>query len=403
VAELRSDLPVGWSTVVLRDVADVVYGRGAPGTPGDIPLIGSGGVYGSSAIALAGEPTIVIGRKGSAGSLYLTAGPSYPSDTTFYLKWKGEHDPEFVYYAMTTNRLSGEHAKTTLPTIQRHDLESLQLPWPPPQEQRAIVDILGAVRDAKAATEGVIAATREFKHSLMRHLFTYGPVPIFETGRVPVKETEFGSVPEAWNVVALRDAVAEIDYGFSAPIPKSPQKNGVKIVSTADITENGDLIYSKIRTIEAPPKTVRRLTLDGGDLLFNWRNSPELIGKTAIFETQQEPHIFASFILRIRTDEQRTHNVFLKHLLNYLRKEGVFRVLARRAVNQANYNRNEISALDISLPPCNEQRLMASILTMVDRKIEAERSRQAGMDALFRSLLSDLMTGLRRVPIEEIS
>jgi len=42
----------------------------------------------------------------------------------------------------------------------------------------------------------------------MRHLFTYGPVPVAEAEKVPLKETEIGPVPAHWEVVKLGNAVS---------------------------------------------------------------------------------------------------------------------------------------------------------------------------------------------------
>jgi len=288
---------------------------------------------------------------------------------------------------------AGEGNKTTIPNLSRSRLGNFEVPLPPLSEQKAIAEVLRTVQRAKEATEKVIAATRQLKASLMKHLFTYGPVPFDQADKVPSKETAYGPMPNHWTEVELKDAVSSIDYGLSAPIPKTPPKDGVKIVSTADITKGGQILYGQIRTVEAPPKTVGRLALRSGDVLFNWRNSPELVGKTGLFERTDELHIFASFILRIRTDERSTHNVFIKHLLNYLREEGVFLQLARRAVNQANYNRNEIGVLRIPLPPYREQVDIAELIAGVDAKLASEEKSLITLKSLFESSLRELMTG----------
>ena len=209
---------------------------------------------------------------------------------------------------------------------------------------------------------------------------------------VAFKEIEIGVLPENWQVVKLVDAVSYIDYGFSQAIPKTPVKDGVKIVSTADISKDGKLLYYKIRNIAAPTKTISRLTLQDGDVLFNWRNTAELIGKSAVFQTQPNPHIFASFILRIRCDEVQSHNYFFCHLMNYFRQKGVFVKLARRAVNQANYNKNEISILPIPLPSLLEQVNIVKVLSAIQSAIENQEKIIRTVTELKRALMQKLFT-----------
>ena len=258
-------------------------------------------------------------------------------------------------------------------------------------EQRKIAGVLGVVQRAIEQQERLLALTAELKKALLHQLFTAG------LHGEPQKQTDIGPVPESWEVVELISAVEQIDYGISAPIPKAAPENGVKIVSTADITKDGRLLYEKIRRIEAPEKTVKRLTLQTGDVLFNWRNSAELIGKSAVFQEQSEPHVFASFILRIKCGEKKSHNFFLAHLMNYFRETSVFLKLARRAVNQANYNRNELSVLKIPLPNYPEQREIADAIGAVDAKLHHHRMKKSKLGDLFRTLLHQLMSAQIRV------
>ena len=54
--------------------------------------------------------------------------------------------------------------------------------------------------------------------------------------------------------------------------------------------------------------------------------------------------------------------------------------------------------LPLPLPPLDEQRVIAETLRAVDRRIEAEESHKQALDALFRSLLHNLMTAKIRLP-----
>ncbi|HDI52036.1 MAG TPA: restriction endonuclease subunit S, partial [Bacteroidetes bacterium] len=189
-------IPEEWKVVRLGEVAKVKYGKANPKDTGNIPVVGSGGIYSSTTSPLVDYPTIIIGRKGTAGKAWLFLRPCYPSDTTFYLEWKKDIDVSFLFNYLVLNPLSGEHAKTTLPSLQKPDLENYLIPLPPLSEQHRIAAVLSAVQDANYKTGAVIAAAKSLKKSLMRHLFTYGPVPAGAAESVPLAETEIGLVPE---------------------------------------------------------------------------------------------------------------------------------------------------------------------------------------------------------------
>lgn len=165
-------LPEEWEVVRIGDLADVRYGKATPRSDGEVPVVGSGGIFAWTDRPLVQHPTLVVGRKGTAGKVWLLEGPSYPSDTTFYLAWKQEVDIHFLYSYLTLKPLSGEHAKTTLPSLLRHDLENCLVPFPPLSEQREIARILGAVDAKIAAEEARREALDALFHTLLHHLMT---------------------------------------------------------------------------------------------------------------------------------------------------------------------------------------------------------------------------------------
>lgn len=199
-----------------------------------------------------------------------------------------EVETDFLYYFLKkkdvrtdlANKMEGSTGRQRVP---RSTLANFKIPVPPLPEQKAIARKLTIIRNAIEQTQEVIEATEELKKSMMKHLFTYGPVPVDQTGQVVLKETKFGQIPERWMVKTLKEAVESIEYGVSLSILNNENPGGIPIISTAEVTLDGRILYDQIRTI-TPPKNLNRIRLvEDGDIMFNWRNSPSHIGKCAIF------------------------------------------------------------------------------------------------------------------------
>jgi type I restriction enzyme S subunit len=201
-----------------------------------------------------------------------------------------------------------------------------------------------------------------------------------------------GEIPVNWEVDTIENSVKSIHYGYSVSIPKSEDPNGVPIISTADITKDDRLLYNQTRKIIPPKRLTAKLILKNGDLLFNWRNSPNLVGKSVIYEEQQISHIYASFILKITCDEKRCHNYFLKYLFRFYRERGIFAGLASPAVNQANCNRNQLNKLRFLLPPINEQKKIAAVLSVVQEAKEKTGMVINAAKILKKSVMNHLFT-----------
>lgn len=124
---------------------------------------------------------------------------------------------DFLFYLLMHERPSLLQSRYggAQPNISQTIVRNLVLPVPPLSEQRAIAHVLRTVQQAKEATEKVIAATRQLKASMMRHLFTYGPVPVADADQVETRESELGLIPRDWNTGRLRDLATKITKGSS--------------------------------------------------------------------------------------------------------------------------------------------------------------------------------------------
>lgn len=78
--------------------------------------------------------------------------------------------------------------------------------------------------------------------------------------------------------------------------------------------------------------------------------------------------------------------------MRYYRERGIFIKLSRRAVNQANYNKNEISQLRIPVPSRTEQKKIAYVLSMVQRAIAQQEQLIQTTTELKKALMHKLFT-----------
>ena len=166
------EIPEEWCVKMIQEYANVKYGRSNPKTKGTIPLIGSSGAFGTVGEALIPTPTIVIGRKGTAGAVWDIKTPSWPSDTSFYLEYKKEISQKFLFEFMSLNKLTGENAKTTLPSVKKEEIEKFLFPLPPIIEQQKIADILSIVDYKLELLGNKKAKLEKVKRGLMGDLLT---------------------------------------------------------------------------------------------------------------------------------------------------------------------------------------------------------------------------------------
>jgi type I restriction enzyme S subunit len=385
--------PPEWESARLGDIARVRYGKPKPNASGKIPVIGSGGIYSNTQTALVDFPTVVIGRKGTAGEVWLADTPCWPSDTTFYLEWRKEANPYFIFNFLRLNKPSGEHAKTTLPSLQRADLEQMVIPQPSEGEQRRIAKVLSTIQQATNAQDKVIAAAQELKRSLMEHLFTYGPVPVTETFRVPLKETELGLVPEHWALVGLGD-FAKVGNG-STPKRTNPaywEGGVIPWLTSAKVHET--FIHQADEYVTELARTKCHLPLvKKGSIVVAITGQGKTLGNAALvtFDTRVSQHLaYISF---------QSNKFIPEFVLAFLQRQ--YQDLRRLSQGGGTTKGALTCALlkqyRVPMPAPEEQESIAGGVRAIGHKIEAERKRNAALQALFKTMLHHLMTGKIRV------
>ena len=109
-----------------------------------MPAYGANGIKTYSTKALSDGPSIIIGRKGSAGELQKVSSAFWALDVTYYIKINQKLiDLDFLYYTLSNMNLPSM-AKGIKPGINRNDVYKRTIYLPSLAEQKRIVSFLDA-------------------------------------------------------------------------------------------------------------------------------------------------------------------------------------------------------------------------------------------------------------------
>jgi len=266
-----------------------------------------------------------------------------------------EIEPEFVRFGIDTHLKTIEDATpyVTVKHLSAKSIRAIEFAYPDRVEQRRIVarikECMERVQEIERTNGELVGRVSGVLRSARRK-FLGSPA----------------MMPNGWHEERL-DELADVIYGISAAISANRDPSiGPPIVRMANMSLDGHLDLSDMRYCEIPAGRDAHFLLKRGDLLLNWRSgSAQHVGKTAIFDVDGR-YTCASFILRIRAFTT-TSNRYLRHVLNFMRAEGLFSDASRMQINHK-LNAAEFSAFPIRVPPArDEQERIADVLDNAEK------------------------------------
>lgn len=314
--------------------------------------------------------------------------------------FRKDADQNFIKYAVVAPIKKIEHDKhfTTVKHLSMGDLYHLPIPFPPLPEQKAIAHVLQTVQEAKEKTEEVVRATKELKKSMMKHLFTYGPVPPEKAENVKLKETEIGMIPDGWDIVQLDDICEKIiDGNYGGKYPKTHEfiQNGIPFLTSTVIDLNGYLKKEAIKYIsEEIHFNLKKAHTFVDDVILTNRGAN--VGSVSIIPDWVGNCNIGPQLTKFTAKKDRLLPLFLKYVLSH----DIFQRILKSsntgtAMNFISLTNTKKLLIPFAPYPIQEQ--IASILFVIDRKIEAEENKKKTLEELSRTLLHDLMTAKIRV------
>ena len=424
-------LPEEWGVVGLGEVAEKFIGGGTPSTSneeywnGEIHWTTSKKINGihllngekkitkrgleESSTHLIPKDNLVIGTRVGVGKVAINkVDIAISQDLTGAFIDKEKYALEFLAYQICTkeiqNIFKGRARGTTIKGIPRDDLKKIPLKIPPLPEQHRIAAVLSAVQDAKEKTGAVIAAAKSLKKSLMRHLFTYGPVSIGAAESVPLVETEIGLVPEGWKMAPLGDLLA-IDLKNGVYKPRSDYGKGDgRIIQLNDIYSPDNRIRpEQLDMIDVSETEKEKYKVENDDIIINRVSKrAEGVGAVAIIEESDFQTVFESNMFRVRIDQSK---ILSEYFLLYGQSNRYHEQVMRRATkaNQTSINQKNLRTILVQIPELTIQKKIIEIFSAIKNKTVAEGGRKKALDELFKSLLHNLMTAKIRVNHLEVT
>jgi type I restriction enzyme S subunit len=332
------------------------------------------GDYEKKYVVKAGD--LLIGMDGEFGCYEWKGEPALLNQRVCKLQgFTGELIPRFLFYGVNDYLKAIEDVTgyTTVKHISSKQILEIEFPVPPLAEQRRIVGLLDE------AFEGLATARANAEKNLQNAR------ALFESHLQSVLRSK------KWIWKTLGDLCDDVEYGSSA---KSKADGGVPVLRMGNI-QDGRLDWENLVYTDDKAE-IRKYLLKHNDVLFNRTNSPELVGKTAIYKSEM-PAIFAGYLIRIHRKEDLLDGDFLTYFLNSQIAFDYGKTVVISSVNQANINGTKLKSYPIPAPSLAEQKAIVAKLNELSEETQhlarLYERKLAALEALKKSLLHQAFAG----------
>lgn len=372
--------PENWQPAHLEDL--VFFQRGfditkAEQRPGAIPVVSSSGIQSFHSEAKIKGPGVVIGRKGSLGTVHFVDCPYWPHDTTLWSKDFRGNDPRYVYYFLHTMDFERYDVGNSNPTLNRNHIHSLDILIPPLHIQKVIVDVLSAYDDLIENNRRRIQLLEQAARLLYKEWFVHLRFPGHEHTKI------IDGVPEGWKAITI----GELGEVITGKTPSKKQKenfgNDMPFIKIPDMHGSAIVVYTEESLSEEGAKTQSNKTLPPRSILVS------CIGTVGAVAFNASP---------AQTNQQINSIVPASDLVTYwayfMTKE--LKPLLEGmggGATMANVNKSKFSGIKVIIPSKNLLKLFSDFTKSVFDQIEILTISNARLAKARDLLLPKLMNG----------
>jgi type I restriction enzyme S subunit len=302
--------------------------------------------------------------------------------------------PLYLYYVTKSHpvrnyaisRMRGSTGRQRVPfDVFRRELD---ISLPPLAEQREAASVFYNLDMAIQNIRESRAKLKRLKKGVANDLFTTGigdnETEKIRLGPVPTE------IPSGWELRTIEEIYTSQHIGTNE---RGDDTNGENIW----LIKMGNLNFgtwdlSEVEEIGRDEELMQEYALEKGDLLFNTRNTPELVGKTAVWDSDK-PAIFDNNLMRIQFGEQIASSRYINYFLSSKIGRRQLRSRVQGTTSVAAIYWNSLQEVEIPVPPIDVQREIIEKLESVDKSRQQMAEEIQQYKRLKKGLMQNLLTG----------
>ena len=283
---------------------------------------------------------------------------------------------KYLWHALHSkvDELNSKGTGSTFKAINKRILEETEIPLPPLDEQRKIAAVLDKISDLIAKRRRQLDKLDELVKS--RFVEMFGD---------PEKN------PYGWECTVLANLMSiKPQNGLYKPQTDYVQGNNGVPILRIDAFYNGKVKdFRALKRLMCSEKEIERYELHENDIVINRVNSVEYLGKCAHIKGLVERTVFESNMMRFHLNEAFINPVYAVYLLctNYVYNQILSK--AKKAVNQASINQNDVMSIKLLIPPVAQQKQFANFYITTDRLQSMIKRSFTALEMLKKSLMQE--------------
>ena len=210
------------------------------------------------------------------------------------------------------------------------------------------------------------------------------------------KQTELGLIPDDWEVKKLGEILKE--YSLGGNYENNSEESEIPLIKMGNIGR-GKIDLSKIEYLPKNVNYSKNDILKYNDILFNTRNTLDLVGKVSIWKNEALFALYNSNLLRLYFKEDFVeNNDYVNFQFNSEITLANLKKYATGTTSVAAIYTKDLLKLKFLLPPLPEQKAIADCLSTWDVAIDKQSQLIELLTQRKKALMQQLLTGKKRLP-----